>query len=275
MMEHRLSEAFQKAHAKRPVDIVFGYVSGHVVGCETLAAMAASGAIMVNISMDDKANVPGRLEGGRYYSAPPIAAAVDLTLTTSPESVIKYQVHGGLALFCPLAANPDLYHPYDLPFRYDVSFVGGKHCWRPFFIRKLTQNGIHVTAFGPGWDNPPLVGEALARVYCQSRINLGFSAVGNSRNVRYLKTRDFEIPMSGGLLLTQNNPELATCYEIGKEIVVFEKEADCVEKIQWLLAHPDEAAKLRDAGRRRALRDHTWDRRLSDVFQLLGVLDPE
>ncbi len=274
-MNRLMLEAFEKAHADHPVDVVFGYLSGHNTNPETLRAMANRGAVILNICMDDKGGFPGPLEGGRYRSPAAIASAVDLNLTTSPECVIKYLVHGGSAMFWPLAADPALHKPYDVPFDIDVSFIGGKHCWRPIFIKRLRKMGIDVKAFGPGWENGPVVGEELIKIYSRSRINLGFSAVGNSRNVRYLKIRDFEIPMSGGLLVTQDNPELASCYEIGKEIVVYENEFDCAEKIRWVLDHPAQAAQIREAGRRRALRDHTWERRFSGLFQLVGMLNQQ
>ncbi len=274
VMNKQMFEAFEKANAEQPVDVVFGYLSGHNTNPEILLSMARRGAVIMNMCMDDKGDFPGPKEGDRYRSPAGIAAAVDLNLTTSPESVVKYLVHGGLALFWPPAADPTLHKPYNLTFEFDVSFVGGKYCWRPTFIRRLQEMGIDARAFGPGWENGAVFGENLIKLYSRSRVNLGFSAVGNSRNVRYLKIRDFEIPMSGGLLLTQNNPELSSCYEIEKEILVFEDEFDCARKIRWVLDHPREAAKIREAGRRRALRDHAWEKRFSDIFQLAGLLKP-
>jgi spore maturation protein CgeB len=268
-------QQFLEASAERHVDVVVGYLSGHEVGPETLTALARSGAVIVNICMDDKGAFPGPIEGGRHRSPAAIAAAVDLNLTTSAESVIKYAVHGGLAVFWPPAADPTLCQPYDVPFELDVSFVGGRHCWRPFFIDRLQTEGIHIETFGPGWDNGPVAGVDLMKVYCRSRINLGFSSTGNSRNVRYLKNRDFEIPMCGALYLTQANPELAQCFEIGKEIVVYDDERDCAAKIRWLLESPEEADRIRRAGRARALRDHTWDRRFTEAFEIAGLLESD
>ena len=37
-----------------------------------------------------------------------------------------------------------------------------------------------------------------------------------------------------------------------------------IEKLKWLLANPAEASKIRDAGRKRALRDHTWKKRFEE-----------
>ena len=89
-----------------------------------------------------------------------------------------------------------------------------------------------------------------------------------------LKGRDFEIPMSGGLYLNQDNPELSLVYNVGKEILTYKDEKDCAQKIKWLLENPDEADKIRKAGRERALKGHSWERRFEQIFEIVGLLNP-
>ena len=79
--------------------------------------------------------------------------------------------------------------------------------------------------------------------------------------------------MSGGLYLTQNNPELRFVYEVGREIETYKNEKECVEKIRYLLNHPEIAADIREAGRQRALRDHTWEKRFEQLFNLAGLVE--
>ncbi|MCK4500348.1 glycosyltransferase, partial [Candidatus Babeliales bacterium] len=174
--------------------------------------------------------------------------------------------------FWPEAAHPDIHKPYDLQFEYDVSFVGGKYGWRPKFIARLQKMGVNITCFGNGWENGPLSDEEMVKLYSRSRINLGFAGVGHSKKLMCLKGRDFEVPMSGGLYLTQDNPELSLVYNVGKEILTYRNEKDCVQKIKWLLDHPDEAANIREAGRIRVLKDHTWEKRFLDIFKITGLL---
>ena len=177
---------------------------------------------------------------------------------------------GGLAMFWPEAAHPDIHKPYDIPFEFDVSFIGGKYGWRPRFIARLCKTGIKVACFGNGWKNGPLSDEEMVKLYSRSRINLGFGGVGYSKTLTCIKARDFEVPMSGGLYLTQDNPELSLVYEVGKEIMTYSNEKDCAQKVKWLLAHPDEADNIRNAGRIRALRDHTWKKRFASAFKTIG-----
>ncbi len=271
-MNKAMLEDFHKANAENPVDIVVGYVSGYTTDPKILQKMGEAGAVIFNFNWDDKLGFSGKMLGGRWTGPAALASVVDLNLTNAPDSCIKYFIEGGLAMFWPEAAQSDIHKPYDLPFEYDVSFVGGKYGWRPKFIAKLRKMVINVTCFGNGWGNGPLSDEEMIKLYSRSRINLGFAGVGHSKKLMCLKGRDFEVPMSGGLYLTQDNPELSLVYEVGKEIATYKDEKDCAEKIRWLLTNRDEAAKIREAGRKRALNDHTWGKRFEDIFKLAGVL---
>ena len=41
------------------------------------------------------------------------------------------------------------------------------------------------------------------------------------------------IPMSGGLYFTQDNPEFSLVYDVGKEVITYKDEKDCMQKIKW------------------------------------------
>ena len=271
-MNKAMLEAFYKANAESKVDIVVGYVSGYTTDPKILQKMGEAGAVIFNFNWDDKLGFRGRMVGGRWAGPAALAPVVDLNLTNAPESCAKYFAEGGLAMFWPEAAHPDIHKPYDLQFEYDVSFVGGKYGWRPKFIARLQKMGVNITCFGNGWENGPLSDEEMVKLYSRSRINLGFAGVGHSKKLMCLKGRDFEVPMSGGLYLTQDNPELSLVYNVGKEILTYRNEKDCVQKIKWLLDHPDEAANIREAGRIRVLKDHTWEKRFLDIFKITGLL---
>lgn len=270
-LNKEMLNTFRKAHSKGPIDVMIGYMSNFNTLKETLIEIGKTGVTIFNMSWDDKLYFNGDVRG-QQRSLDKIVSSVDLNLTNAPESVIKYLVHGGLAMFWPEAAHPDIHKSYDLPFEYDVSFVGQKYGRRPKFIARLRKMGINVACFGNGWENGPLPDEKMVELYSRSRINLGFAGVGYSRKLMCLKGRDFEVPMSGGLYLTQDNPELALVYHVGKEIVTYKDEKDCFQKIKRLLANPDEADGIRKAGRKRVFRDHTWEKRFSDIFRIAGLL---
>lgn len=176
-------------------------------------------------------------------------------------------------MFWPEAAHPDVHRPYDVPFEFDVSFVGACYGRRPAFMRHLARRGIKVACFGKGWPNGPLDDENMIKLYSRSRINLGFSSIGYAKRLMCLKGRDFEIPMSGGLYLTQHNPELDLVYRVGEEILTYRGAEDCAATIRSLLDNPSRAAEIRAKGRARALREHTYETRWTEVFKLAGIIE--
>jgi hypothetical protein len=207
-MQAAMLDAFSRANAEQRIDAVVAYVSGRDAAPETLTALGRAGAVVFNMCWDDKLGFPGRMLGGRHEGTAAIAHAVDLNLTNAPESIVKYAVHGGLALFWPEAAHPEVHRPFDVPFDIDVSFAGACYGRRP-------------RCHGRGWPNGAVTDDQMIELYSRSRINLGFGGVGHSRRLMCLKGRDFEVPMSGGLYLTQDNPELGLVYDVGREIVTY------------------------------------------------------
>ena len=271
-MNAAMLEAFHAARRERPIDVVVGYLSGWNTAPGIVQEFARQGAAVLNFSWDDKLHYRGRDAGGWPEGPAALAAEVDLNLTNAPTSVLKYRVDGGLAAFWPEAASADIHRPYDLPFEYDVTFVGTCYGWRPRLVGALERSGIRVAAYGHGWPAGPLPDSGMVSIYSRSRINLGFGGVGYSRRLLCLKGRDFEVPMAGGLYLTQHNPELEQVYRIGEEILTYRDGADCAATIRGLLSDPEHCRRIREAGRARALADHTWEKRFGQAFRMVGLL---
>lgn len=265
-------EFMRKLHAEYQVDVLVSYFRGALINPKTIEQVADFGIFTCNFNWDDKLHFRGRWLGGRWSGPAAIASAVDLNLTNAESSCIKYMVEGGISLFWPEGANPDFHRPYDLPFEYDVSFVGQRYGYRPLLINYLRKNGVDVVTFGPRWDRGEINAKEMPRIYSKSRIDLGFGGIGCSMKAQCLKGRDFEVPMSGGLYLTSYNPELNSCYEIGKEIICYNDKKDCLEKIRDLLSHPKKAEAIRQAGMFRAINEHTWEKRFEKVFTMAGLL---
>jgi hypothetical protein len=271
-MNRVLLQAFTAANRQRPVDVVVGYLSGYTIAPQALDQMAAQGAVVTNFCFDDKIAWPGTLRGGRYTSTAAIAHAVDLNLTCDPQGATRYFAHGGLCAFHPEAADPVWYRPLDVPYQYHVSFIGARYGWRPKLIQELRRRGIHVECFGKGWPNGAIPNGDMNGIYARSRVNLGFGGIGFSKSLLCLKGRDFEVPMSGALYLTQDNPELATVFEVGREILTYRDADDCARTIRALLQDEDRAARIRAAARTRCLRDHTYKARWLNVLRTLGAI---
>jgi spore maturation protein CgeB len=178
-------------------------------------------------------------------------------------------------MFWPEAADPDHFQPLpNLPFDYDVSFIGQCYGQRPAFIRRLREHGLRVSVFGAGWEQGPLASEEMVGVYSRSRVNLGISGIGYSMREMCLKGRDFEVPMCGAAYVTSAQPDLTRVYDVGREVLAYRDADHCAAIIQHLLSNPKECSDLRRAARVRCLRDHTWVRRFRDAFSMLGIMTP-
>ncbi len=124
--------------------------------------------------------------------------------------------------------------------------------------------------------HPPVSDEELIRVYSRSKISLGFIEVHDrndpSREIRrHIHLREFEAPMSGALYCTGHTPELAHFFEPGREIVTYRHEEELLDQVKRLLAYPEEAERIRLAGMRRALAEHTYHHRFEALFHAIGL----
>ena len=111
------------------------------------------------------------------------------------------------------------------------------------------------------WDMTALH-ERMRRV--PINLNLMKGNLETSFNVRH-----FEVTAYGGFMLTYHTPELAACFEIGKECDVFHDEAELLEKIGYYLDHPDERRTIALAGQRRTHSEHLFSHRIQNLVRLL------
>ncbi|MBN2436979.1 MAG: glycosyltransferase [Deltaproteobacteria bacterium] len=256
---------------KRP-DVIFTYLSGELVFPETVRTLRSFGVPMIHFSLNDKEHFVGKVRGGLAFGSRDICRWFDLCWTSTEDALKKYCVEEALPVYLPEGANPELHKPGEQQKSIDVSFAGQCYGNRPETIRRLGAEGIHVEAFGYGWPNGPLATDEMVRLYAKSRINLGFGGVEGHGGTYCLKGRDFEIPMSGGLYLTEYHPELERIYDLGREIVVYRGFDDLLANIRSLLADPQRAEEIRQAGFRRARKEHTWEMRFERVFSLMNLI---
>ncbi|MDH4185902.1 MAG: glycosyltransferase, partial [Nitrospira sp.] len=122
----------------------------------------------------------------------------------------------------------------------------------------------------------PCHDECLPNIFNKSQVNLGFSDTGwhsgtgirDSKNLQ-CRLRDFEVPMAGGFYLVQEAPDHREYYEIGEEIVTWSEPGEFVEKMLFYARNTHSAERIRLAGQRRVLREHTWGHRFDRLFKRL------
>lgn len=230
------------------------------------------GTFMINIGMDDRHQYWGRKVDGEWWGTRGLIPYIDLALTAAPECVEWYEKEGCPALFFPEASDPDMFHPMpELPKIYDVCFVGGRYGVREKIVNALRSAGVSVTAYGFGWEAGRLETNDVPPLFAQSKIVLGVGTIGHCEDFYALKMRDFDGPMSGSCYVTHDNPDLRLVYKVGEEIVTYRSVDDCIDKVRWYLSHEDERERVAQAGRARALADHTWEKRFRDLFDFLEI----
>jgi len=269
-----LIEQVTRAHRERPIDVLIGTMVAQNTPLETLQAIRNLGIPVVNIAMDDRLPDHWQHHADFRYGAIGLAPATDLVLETTPEYLRRYLAEKCPAIFWPFGSDPELFQPAakkDI----DVAFVGNNYGWRHDLIAAIEKAGVKVEAFGSGFANGHIDASRVADVFNRARIVLGYGYVAYSRRVTTLKLRDLDGPMAGALYLTSHNPDLARLYEIGREIETYHSINECVEKTVYYLSHDDERERIAAAGRARALREHTWDARLREAFEMVGVLAPK
>jgi FkbM family methyltransferase len=146
-----------------------------------------------------------------------------------------------------------------------------------FVILLKRRLGRQFEIIGKGWDtayglevSPPIPsGDPYFQHFRDTAINLNF-VNGNAETG--LNMRHFEITAAGGFMLCHEHPELADCFEIGKECAVFSSASDLVAKIEYYLSHAEERARIALAGQRRTLSQHLYSHRLQ---RLLGMIAPQ
>ena len=92
-----------------------------------------------------------------------------------------------------------------------------------------------------------------------------------SELVSHVRLRDFEAPMCGACYLTGYSDEIEEFYRVGIEIDTYRDTNELIDKTRYYLRDASAAQRLRHAGHDRALRDHTWDRRFTQLFRTIGL----
>jgi spore maturation protein CgeB len=104
------------------------------------------------------------------------ASCFKWVVTTAASALPKYSDLGyHNAIKSQWACNTLLYRKMEVPFQYDVTFVGQPHGNRRQVIHALRKAGIKAHVWGGGWESGRISQEEMIRVFNQSRINLNLS----------------------------------------------------------------------------------------------------
>lgn len=271
---NRLAVArLEQAHSAKPVDWVFVYASGLEIRAETVRRITEKlGIPVVNMCLDDKQSWTGPPIGGQRRGQVDIASAFDLSWTSARVACEWYLAEGARPVYLPEGFDAARFRPIESDRDIPISFVGGAYGFRPRAIRRIRRARLPVSVFGPGWGTAGVWGEDQVKIFNRSSINLGMGGIGYSEWLTNVKTRDFEIPgTGGGMYLTSYNPDLALHFDVGREIVCYRNPEELVELLRYHLQNEDESREIAERARNRCLREHQWLHRYIEVCRILGI----
>lgn len=118
---------------------------------------------------------------------------------------------------------------------------------------------------------PPLDFADINDVWNRTAVSYTPLQGGPRGDVLSLKSRIFDMGLSGTVMLCDEAPHLADYYEPGRECVTFGSLEECVEQAEALLADPERRARIADAYARRTRAEHLWTHRFERLFAEMGA----
>ncbi|MBK9322240.1 MAG: glycosyltransferase [Bdellovibrionaceae bacterium] len=212
------------------------------------------------------------------------------SVTTDPFAISKYHQIGIKEVFLSqwAALEYEVAPEASTQYEYDVSFVGGSHSVRRWFIKELAKRGIKVATFGYGWPAGPISLMKMADIFRSSKVNLNLSnsitydlrylmsniknpivALKSDKAASQMKARNFEIPYLGGFQMTDYVPFLEKYLDVGNEIVCYRDVDEAAKLIRFYLENDQERERIKAAGIQRARSEHGYFHRHQKVFEQL------
>ena len=215
--------------------------------------------------------VPG-LSG---YRMPKIAIFMDahLNLKAMQEACRRHKfdhivtnVKGTERNFRPLARRKAIW----LPNAFDPTLMKKtchtKHTWIGFcgnvanraeWIRKM-KNDIGLTV------DIGVIGNQMVDAISGYRIHW-------NRNISHdVNCRTFETTGIGTCLLTNETPGLRDCFTPDKHVIIYKDYDDCIAKVKMLKADHGWTDAVAQCGYQHAHEQHTYDRRVQQVLEMIG-----
>lgn len=113
----------------------------------------------------------------------------------------------------------------------------------------------------------PLYGIRMLRTL--HKVKIGFNTHIDALGDYAGNVRMFEVTGSGSCLVTDHKSDIRKLFEPDYEIVTYKSAEECIDKIAWLLSHPEERAEIAAAGQKKTLMDHTFKQRAGELDSII------
>lgn len=182
-----------------------------------------------------------------------------------------------------LACNPDVHRRINLSdserkeYRSDIAFVGTVTPEREKILSRLGDFDLKIWGRWPRrepsikdkYRKKDIYAAEAAKIYRAAKIILDFHTLyGREEKIYNVTPRVFEVPASGGFVLTNDIPQLSSFYKVGEEIIVYKSIDDLRSLIKYYLLHEDKREEIARRAYARAHREHTYRNRLETLLKV-------
>lgn len=210
----------------------------------------------------------------------------DVFVSSVPPVVSAVRKAGLPAQYLRLGFDPEVLDAVpDRELAHDISFVGslfpGLHDSRVPFLERMCERFPGMRIWSGSVDQLPpgspirdrYAGQAwgadMYRVVRASRLTLNrhddmFDSANNCRL--------FEATGCGTALVTDARSNLQELFDVGGEVLAYDDVDHCIELVERYLGDEQGRATIARAGQERTLREHTYERRMEELLELVGAL---
>lgn len=158
----------------------------------------------------------------------------------------------------------------------DISHVGNIYPYRLRLLKSLTGHDLKV------WGALVHVKRSDVEQFYQGNRAISFEKakifnaakiVFNSHHlyeVRGVNVRTFEIAGCGAFQLVDFTEYVDEVFKIGKEIICYRDANELKELVAYYLENKEERGKIANASLKRALKEHTYEKRIAELFKTIG-----
>ncbi len=139
-------------------------------------------------------------------------------------------------------------------------------------LERLSQeNSVDLYSYNTPKKLPKVNCKGFVKYYKEMPIVFRCSQINLNISLKIIKEgiplRVFDILGAGGFLITNYQKEIEECFDIGKDLVVYESLEDLSEKVQFYLKHPEERCAIAKRGHDKAVKCYSIERQLEKILR--------
>lgn len=262
-----LRDSFEKAYKSFDPDII---ISIKKIFTDLEMKMIKGSCLKIQLFPDDP---------DLYEKFKPYFNQFDYWFTNSEYALKNFYQRDNVenAYLCGFACDPELYKVVSQKDEYkcDIMFAGGisqKH-YRLDFLKSL--EGLDLKVWGRfnsefyGYQGYHIQNEEYISALKSCKIAIDFNVSGSG--FLNVKSKSFEITCAGAMMVSNQFDEMENYFKYGKEVVGFQGLNDFRSVIEHYLENEDERKTIAEAGYKSFMQNHTWEKRLKEVFKTCNV----